>query len=144
MSRARPSIATVLAVLFAAGCASSTPVHAASSDSPLASAIEYRRSGGFAGVDDRIVVSPEGELEVRDRQNHRRSARLSPGDLQELASLLSGWKDVRAPGDPAPPDAFFYAITYDGVTVTAVEFANAPRAFDLVRKRLEGLAERAR
>jgi hypothetical protein len=131
-------------VFLVASFVSVAPAHAETSGSPLGSAIEYRRSGGFAGVDDRIIASPDGDLEVRDRQHHRRRTRLSPGDLKELASLLSGWKDLRSPSDPPPPDAFVYSITYEGATVTAVEFASAPPAFDLVRKRLEGLAERAR
>jgi len=115
-----------------------------SSSSPLTTTIEYRRTGGIAGVDDRITVTREGILEVRSRQG-KRTAELSPGDLKELASLLTGWKKLEGtPRDPVSPDAFEYSIGYDGLTVTAVEFSRAAPTFDLVRKRLEGMAERAR
>ena len=84
-------------------------------------------------------------MEVRTRQGKRASAQLSSGDLKELSSLLSGWKDLAGtPRDPVPPDAFEYSIGYDGLTVAAIEFSRVPETFDLVRKRLEGMAERAR
>jgi hypothetical protein len=142
----RSYVAGALTALAIASCTPARPVHADATQPPsrLASAIEYRRSGGFAGVEDRILVAPDGELEVRDRQGHRRTARLSAGDLSELATLVSGWKELRSPPTPVPADAFAYAITYDGLTVTAVEFGAPPQTFDLVRKRLEGMAERAR
>ena len=121
--------------------APATPV----SSSPLASAIEYRRTGGLAGVDDRITVSREGLLEVRNRQGRHATAQLSPGDLKELKSLLTGWNKVQStPPEPGTADAFEYSLNYDGATVTAAEFSKPPVTFDLVRKRLEGMAERAR
>ncbi len=113
--------------------------------SPLATAIEYRRTGGLAGVDDRITVTPEGLLEVRNRQGRRTTAQLAPGDLKELASMLAGWKKLAGtPREPVSPDAFEYSLGYEGITVSAVEFSRVPEPFDLVRKRLEGMAERAR
>jgi len=136
--------ALVLGVALAiTACAAKPPP--APSASPAA-VIEYRRTGGLAGIDDRITVSPEGLLEVRNRQGRRTSAQLSPGDLKELESLLSGWQKLAAgvPHEPVTPDAFEYSITHDGVTISTVEFSHAPEAFDLVRKRLEGMAERAR
>ena len=136
-------MAFALALLVLASCAASQPAVAPTA-SPLASALEYRRTGGLAGVDDRITVTREGLLEVRKRQGGRATAQLSPGDLKELASLLSGWRKLPSRGDLVSADVFIYSITYDGVTVTAVEFSRAPQAFDLVRKRLEGMAERAR
>jgi hypothetical protein len=115
------------------------------SSSPLATSIEYRRTGGLAGVDDRITVTREGMLEVENRQGRRTTARLSSGDLKELESLLSGWRKLAGTSrTPASPDAFEYSLGYDGVTVTVVEFSDVPGPFDLVRKRLEGMAERAR
>jgi hypothetical protein len=138
---ARIALLGAALALAAASCAASA---APDSPTPL---VEYHRSGGFAGVDDRVTVGRDGVLEVRDRRGNVARATLSPGDMKELAALLAGWNDLRtsAAPPPGPPDAFRYEITHDGVTVGAVEFgAPPPPAFDLVRKRLEGLAERAR
>ena len=140
----------LLLALFVASCAASQPATSNPSpspavSSPLATAIEYRRTGGFAGVDDRITVTREGLLELHDRQGRRTSAQLSSGDLKELESLLAGWRKLESPPrEHATADAFNYSLSYDGVTVTAVEFAKVPETFNLVRKRIEGMAERAR
>ena len=137
-------LASGLAALVLASCA--TPHRSPPpSSSPLVTAIEYRRTGGLAGVDDRITVTRDGLLEVRSPQGRHTTAQLSPGDLKELESLLSGWRKLAgASREPVSPDAFEYSLSYDGVTVTAVEFSRVAETFDLVRKRLEGMAERAR
>ena len=144
--------AALLLGLFVASCAvsqlptsSASPSPSPAVSSPLVTAIEYRRTGGIAGVDDRITVTREGLIEVHDRQGRHTSAQLSSGDLKELESLLAGWKKlVSPPREHATADAFNYSLSYDGVTVTAVEFSKVPEAFNLVRKRIEGMAERAR
>jgi hypothetical protein len=92
------------------------------------------RSGGFAGLVDRVSVSGDGHVRVRrdgaqvfvlslrPRQLVRLRTTLRVADLPGLAS------DYPAPG----ADMYRYAITSQGVTVTATEVAGPERLRRLI------------
>jgi hypothetical protein len=92
------------------------------------------RSGGFAGLVDRVSVSGDGHVRVhrdgaqafvfslRPRQLVRLRTTLRVADLPGLAS------DYPAPG----ADMYEYTITSGGITVTATEIAGPVRLRRLI------------
>ena len=123
-------LATVLAAAPAPAVPTGTttgPVAVPSSDPGRSQALLVRlvRSGGFAGFVDRVVVTEDGRVRVTPHGAAPEVFTLRARQLVRLrtalrAADLPGLK----PGYPAPgADMFEYAVTADGVTVTATETA---------------------
>jgi len=121
-------------------------------DEPL---VSYRRSGGMAGADDRLVVYADGGYRLSGRRVPTRSGILAATDLAELRRVaaeahiarLAGPSGASAGGLPAtstasagtssraetdnngataPGDAFRYEVTYEGHVTGAVDGAVPP------------------
>lgn len=84
--------------------------------------VEFWRTGGFAGMNDHLVIYPDGTVSLT-RKEYSSSFSLEEPDLEALVALFeeSGFMNL-APQYPAPPgsaDLFIYQICWQGKTVVA-------------------------
>jgi hypothetical protein len=118
----------VLAVLAACAEAGDRPGGAASSAPPSTGpgpALSLTRTGGFAGVDDQVVVAADGTWSVTDRAGAHRSGQLSEQQRATLArlaedpGLAAESALTREPTKCA--DAYTYAVAVRAVRVGFVD-----------------------
>ena len=103
--------------------------------------VDYHRSGGIAGFDDRLTVSPSGVGVHTPRSGVPRVFRVSPAALADLKRALEAtdFGSLDPSYLPTTPiaDAFSYTITHIGRTVVtsdgAVPAALAPVIAELNR-----------
>ncbi|MEU3610536.1 hypothetical protein AB0E83_34625 [Streptomyces sp. NPDC035033] len=84
--------------------------------------VEVRVTGGFAGVDNLLVVREDGSWTVRSRSGEPRTGRMTAAELAELRAALEDPAYARVPERPdGPPvaDGFQYSVTYDHRLVVA-------------------------
>lgn len=91
--------------------------------------IEYRRSGGFVGLDDYMVIGKNGKL-VLTRKSERYELTLD-SDTVELLQTLFEEADFSQLGKKyLPPrqgsDLFEYVVTYEGHTIRTMDGAVPP------------------
>ena len=91
-------------------------------DEPLVTVL---RTGGFAGVNDRIEVRANGRWSKVDRAGVTRTGQLSPGQLERLTAAvrdpdLAGEKLSNA-SHSSCRDAYNYAVTVGALTVSYVD-----------------------
>lgn len=80
------------------------------------------RTGGFAGVNDKYTVSPDGALTGGAAANRK----LAPTDLTRLRALatapaLAAEAKRRVPADPGCRDGFNYSVTVGSVQVLGTD-----------------------
>lgn len=115
-------LAIVVAMLtgWLAGCSK------ASSSETL---IEYRRSGGFAGWDDHLVVEKDGET-VLTRKSERSEFTLNSDTINRLQTLFEEADFSQLHKEYLPSrqgsDLFEYVVTYKGHTVRTMDGAVPP------------------
>jgi hypothetical protein len=102
------------------GCSAGLP---SGSDEPL---IEYHRQGGFAGLDDRLIIQgPESATLVQG--SSERHLELEPGVVDELVAQLEsiGFSSLQPEYLPqgAGADLIEYEVTYQGHTVRTMDTA---------------------
>ncbi len=140
--------AAALALVFAGAARGDAASPSASpTPTPVPLLLEYHRTGGFVGVDDRVLVTPTGVLTVTDRQGSRAKGQLTLEELGALQDLLAGWNELSASKRPtgAAADAYVWEIQFKGRTVRVAESdGGVPPAFERVRVRVEELAQRVR
>ncbi|MFD4376363.1 hypothetical protein [Streptomyces sp. NPDC058486] len=130
-----PAVA-VAVVLGVGGCAEAgvpgsadrgggaTGTHGTATTEPRAGAVlvEVGVSGGFAGVDNRLVVREDGSWTLRSRNKEPRDGRMTPEALAELRAALTDPAYARVPDRPSGrpvADGFQYSVTYDDRVVIA-------------------------
>jgi hypothetical protein len=95
--------------------------------SPSAQLVDYHRSGGFAGFDDRLTVSRGGVGVHTPRSGVPRVFRVSPAALADLEGALDAadFPSLDPSYLPTTPiaDAFTYTITHLGGTVVTSDGA---------------------
>jgi hypothetical protein len=102
--------------------------------------IRYTRTGGFAGTDDRLIISPDGTAVATGPLWGNRSGRLTPEQIAALAAAFDGWDKVRGhyPAVPGVTDPFDLSLTYGGKMVTATDVSDGfPDTF----QRAQGLLD---
>ena len=123
--------------LSTAGCAKMS--------SQATTLIEYRRSGGIAGREDRVVVRSDGSAQL-----HRRGVaadfRVAPDTLDTLRALLQR-VDFRAMREEYLParqgaDLYEYVVIYQDRRIRTMDTAVPPELQPLLQL-LGGLANRA-
>lgn len=120
----RLTLLLLLILLPLAACAPpATPPPATTSG--LLTPLSFNRSGGFAGFDDQIKITQDGNYTVTRRGAEPRKAQLTPAETTRLAALLSASRLFAADHHYETPgaDQFIYTIVYNGHTVTAVDGA---------------------
>jgi hypothetical protein len=106
-----------LAILASSACASSSSQDVS---------IEYRRTGGFAGFDDHLVIYTDGSA-VLTRQDQQSEFSIAPESMQQLQDLFSqaDFGDLRREYLPErqTADVFEYVISYQGKSVRTKDTA---------------------
>ncbi|MBU4224327.1 MAG: hypothetical protein KKC71_00700 [Chloroflexi bacterium] len=91
--------------------------------------IEYRRSGGFAGLDDHLVIKKNGEAALT-RKSQRYEFTLDSDAINRLQTLFeeASFSQLRKEYLPSRQgsDLFDYVITYKGHTVRTMDGAVPP------------------
>lgn len=115
-----------LAMLASSACAS------ASSKNVL---LEYRRTGGFAGFDDHLVIYTDGSA-VLTRQDRQSEFPIAPESMQQLQDLISqaDFGDLHREYLPErqSADVFEYIISYQGKSVRTMDTAIPPELIPLI------------
>jgi len=111
-----------------------TPAH------PLQS-IRYTRTGGLAGTNDRLIISPDGTAVATGPLWGNRSGRLTPEKIAAVAAALKGWDSVRGryPAVPGVTDPFELSLTYGDKTVRATDVSDVPETFQRAQTLLDQL-----
>lgn len=108
----------------------------------LEGAVVFVRTGGLAGLDDRVEISPDGRMIVT-REGGARRSKLTAQEPAVLAGLLGVLPDTDT--DFSPPDRccdlFTYTVEYRGVSVSTMDTAIPADLLPLVET-LVGLIER--
>src|SRR6476620_9701417 len=119
-------------VLSAIGCAShrATPPaklpdsSAQPRTAPTTQPILYRRTGGIAGTDDRVVIWPDGFVEVDGKLMTASVSRVMPDRLAHLTEMFRGWQNLQDTYLTSNiPDAYLITIHYGGKTVESSDLA---------------------
>ena len=141
-----------------ASCASkphatpATPAAPASSASPSARSsaattqpILYHRTGGIAGTDDRVVIWPDGVVEVDGKLMTDAKARVTPEGMQRLATMFDAWDELHdSYVMDNVMDAYLITIHYGGKAVEATDInPQLPRQFRDVYAEIEAIAAQA-
>jgi hypothetical protein len=113
------------------------------SANPETTLLEYQRTGGIAGIDDRLVIDSTGKAALT-RKDQEFSFSLSADELKALqnelvAANFGQLADDYTPGQPGA-DLFDYRLTYDGHTVHMVDTA-VPEAMQPILDMLYQLIE---
>lgn len=116
-------------VSLAGGCQAATPAQGAT-PSPVAQPsevlVEYRRSGGLIGADDRLVIRLNG-LTTRATRGGRQEFTLPEATLAQLTAALerADFPALRERYEPKSDgaDRFGYTVIYQGKTVRATDDA---------------------
>jgi hypothetical protein len=92
--------------------------------------VAYHVSGGFAGVDERLVVSHDGAVVRTSGRTPAEHGRLTAEELAALVDVLEASDFASLPPDTVDPrvaDAFVYEVTYGGRRVRTSDGAIPPR-----------------
>lgn len=110
------SIVTVLTVLLVSCEGISNPTML----------VEYQRVGGFASLDDHVVIDTSGKTTLR-RKGVRSEFVLSSDVADHLRSILGNARFSELKKEYQPPhpgnDLFEYTVTYQGYTIRMADTA---------------------
>ena len=105
--------------------------------------IEYQRSGGIAGFDDRLVIDSAGKATLT-RKDQEFSFSLSADEISALQNELEAANFTRLDEEYLPEqagaDLFEYRLTFGGHTVQMVDTA-VPEAMQPILDTLNQLIE---
>lgn len=128
------------ALLLAAGCGGGDESTTASPDGPL---VTYSKSGGIAGIEERLVIEPDGSATVSTGPDgSQRSFALGADELSVLEAELEA-ADLDAVEDRPTgcADCFHYEISYGGSTVGYDEIIQPPQSVAAVASHLAALVD---
>jgi hypothetical protein len=126
------SALTLVILTLLQACAQTGAGMSGSSSSPADPVVTLVRTGGFAGLHDRVVIGPDGTWTATDRAGKQRSGRLTDPQRDELRRLAADprllHEAARAQDSTHCADAYEYALT---VNDTRVSFLDCPTDADL-------------
>ena len=107
--------------------------------------ILYHRTGGIAGTDDRVVIWPDGVVQVSGKLLLPAESRIDGEALNQLRRALKGWDKLNdAYLGTTFPDAYQIKISYGDKTVEAFDLApDLPEQFRRIFTEIEAIAARA-
>jgi hypothetical protein len=124
---------------------SSSATTATTSPSPNDFPILYHRTGGIAGTDDRVVIWPDGVVQVVGRQLVPVNRQLNVDRFAHLRSLMSGFEKLKDQYVSAGvADAYTITITCGGKTIEATDLSpELPNQFRQIFGEIETIAAEA-
>ena len=135
----------LLAVILAgAGCLGTKPAEA-NTTAPPAMLVDYHRTGGIAGLSDRLVIFDNGVAVISGKSTSS-VVTLNATDLALIAVLFNQSDFAQLQANYSAPrgsaDLITYTISYRGKTVTAAE-TSTPPALKVVIDQLNQIINRA-
>ncbi len=119
----------IAVTILSAGCIT-TKIPAVSKPAPPAVFVDYHRSGGAAGLDDRLVIFDNGVAVISSKSGSR-EIDLNTTDIERITALFDAaqFSELQAnyPAPRASADLVAYSISYHGKTVTTADTAIPPR-----------------
>lgn len=95
--------------------------------------ILYHRTGGFAGVDERLVIWPDGYVQMASRHGPALLGASSHEHVQRLEPLLRNFQRLSSRTNPAVAmDTFHHTIIYRGKSVSADDVSMPPEMRHIV------------
>ncbi len=123
--RRLPALALVAALAAASGCDRPGDQPAAAEEEPagLASEVVFKRTGGLAGFEDRVEISPDGTVRIQLTGGRPAAKTLTSEETARLAGLLtdSGLFQEGGAFRSQGADLITSVVQYNGVTVAADE-----------------------
>jgi hypothetical protein len=105
--------------------------------------VEYRRTGGFIGLDDYMTIDQEGNA-ILKRRNTQTEFKLDGDTMNRLETLLNDAKFTKLKNEYLPSrqggDLIEYTITYSGHTVRMMDTA-VPETIQPVLESLNQIVE---
>jgi hypothetical protein len=125
----RTAILVVL-LLMVAGCGGSGGSGGGNgttgSAEKLTGDLSYVRSGGFAGIRQKLTIHPDGRAEITSGKRSQ-PFNLPANELSKLAGAVDradfASLPAKATGDKAVPDGFSHQLSYGGKQVQTVDFS---------------------
>jgi hypothetical protein len=118
----------IITAIMISGCIS-TKTPAATESQPPAVFVEYHRTGGTAGVDDRLVIFDNGVAVVSSHSTSTEFG-MNLSDMDRISTLLSQAQfsqlQTNYPAPRASPSLMNYSISYRRKTVTVQDTAIPP------------------
>ena len=107
--------------------------------------VEYRRSGGFAGLDDRLVINVNGQTTLTRKAEHYELV-LDRDTMNQLLTLLDNAEFSKLRKEYLPSrqgsDLFEYVVTYKGHAVRTMDTA-VPESLQSILELLNQIIESA-
>ena len=106
-------------------------------------AIRYQRSGGFAGTNDVIEITPAGAVTVQGKMMGNAKGQLTAQQIAALVPLFADWKSLKAdyPAPAGSADGFNIKIKYGTTEVSASDMnGTLPKTFKAAQEALEKIA----
>ena len=119
---------SLIAATIVAGCLNSQVSHAPS-ESPPSVLLDYHRTGGIAGLDDRLVIFDNGAAIISGRMGSR-EVKLNQTDLNRISSVFTDAQFSMLEGNYTArlgADLIHYTIIYRGKTVNTEDSATPPQ-----------------
>ena len=129
--------------LHAAQAPATAPASAPATQAAKLLPIRYQRTGGFAGTNDVIEITPEGVVAVQGRLMGNSRGQLTPEQIAKLVPLFADWKSYKAsyPAPAGSADGFEIRIRYGTSEVAASDLNETlPESFKAVQKAIEQIA----
>ncbi len=99
--------------------------------------VDYQRTGGVAGVDDRLVIFDNGVTLVKSR-TATREILLNQSDLEQLSAVFDAGQFAKLEGNYTSPrggaDLLQYSISYQGRTIITEDSALPPSLEPVIRE----------
>jgi len=105
--------------------------------------VYYHRTGGFAGVDDRVEIQPDGRAGVIRRNERPREFPLTRAQVDLLRDQLRDFRkwESHYPKPPRGADNFEYELRYGGRTIHASDAnPNVPEKLRAAWQSLDAIA----
>jgi hypothetical protein len=119
----------VMVVALSVPLAARPTAHAAP-DPDAGILVTFMRSGGFAGVEDRLRIQRDGAARVQREGGEARDFQVPEAEVAQLEAELDAadFPHLRSSyrNDPAIADGFVYQVTYEGRTVRCEQDAGPP------------------
>jgi hypothetical protein len=148
----RIAICNLIAVvaLLALGCATHVSTTGFRNREPAAESVKppttkpilYHRTGGIAGTDDRVVIWPDGFVQVTGKLLQPAAATIPSERLSRLVALFDDWSALKNEYlASSVADDYTIAIDYDGKAIVASDLAaDLPEEFRQIFTEIESIA----